>query len=83
MSFDKILGEFHPRRLIYWKAFHQKKLVFLHLNFQSVDRAVMFVVLGQAFETSLIQILLVLEMAECITLIRILGFSRCKGMEEE
>ena len=53
------------------------------MNFQPVDRAVMFVVLGQAFETRLIQILLVLEMAECITLMRILGFSRCKGMEEE
>ena len=43
----------------------------------------MFVVLGQAFETHLIQIFLVLEMAECITLIRIPGSSRCKGMEEE
>lgn len=53
------------------------------MNFQPVDRAVMFVVLGQAFETHLIQILFVLEMAECITLMRILGFSRCKGMEEE
>ena len=28
------------------------------MNFQPVDRAVMFVVLGQAFETRLIQILI-------------------------